>query len=82
MRCRGPSSNRRDGKYLCVKFHSSSVVMFKKLSMLAHVAVFGDFSSVLVTLTLNEGLKNMHALNGRDKNCLSTNFVHTRGQSL
>ena len=82
MGCRGPSSDRHDAKYLCVQIHSSSVVMFKKLSMLAHVAVFGDFPSVPVTLTLNEGLKNMYALNGRDKNCLSIEVVHTQGQKL
>ena len=75
MRTRGSSSGRHDAKYLCVKFHSTSVVMSAKLSMIAHVAVFGDFLPILATLTLNEGLQNMHGLKSRAKKCQPTKFV-------
>ena len=80
MRTRGSSSGQHDAKYLCVKFHSTSVLMSAKL--LAHIAVFGGFMPIPATLTLNEGLQNMHGLNSRAKKCLLTKFVNARGQTL
>ena len=97
MRRRGPSSDCHNAKYLCIKYHCNSVVKKQyvceivnvnvnvnvcEIVHVAHVAGLGDFPSIPATLTFNEGLQNMHDLNGRAKNCLSTKFVHTRDQNL